>query len=74
MKNSVILLALALLLLYLAVTDRLSRLFNAWDAIRGKNETSVRPTGGGGAAIQSGTVAFNLPTLPPLANLGKVGL
>lgn len=69
--TSLILLILALVLLWLAVTDRLSRVLDAWDVITGKTTAT--------ASAVSQTVAplvarssFQLPSLPTLGQNAQV--
>lgn len=63
--GSMILLVVALILLYLAVTDRLSRLLDAKDVIAGKKQVATTGVTGTGA-IASTSPVFTLPSLPSL--------
>ena len=72
--GSLILLVLALILLYLAVTDRLSRLIDAWEIISGKlpvpgTTATVNNTSGTPIATN---VNISLPTLPTFGNNAQV--
>jgi len=69
LSTSLILLLLALVLLWLAVTDRLSRVLDAFDVLQGK------PVGGANKVASApalGGVAFNLPSLPALGRSVQV--
>lgn len=66
LTTSFLLLAIALVLLYLAVTDRLSRVLDAWDVVAGK--ATVNQSGAG--AVSGSPVVFNLPSLPALPKIG----
>ena len=72
--GSLILLIIALILLYLAVTDRLSRLLDAKDVITGTKQVSgststVNTTTGTPVAT---SVNIHLPTLPTFGNNAQV--
>lgn len=74
--NSVILLLLAILLLWLAVTDKLSRLIDAYNVAVGNataNTTSgTVPTSAIVSSISGGDPVFHLPSLPALGNNAQV--
>lgn len=72
--GSLILLIIALILLYLAVTDRLSRLLDAKDVITGTKNVSgttatVNTTSGTPIATN---INVSLPTLPTFGNNAQV--
>lgn len=73
LSTSLILLLLALVLLWLAVTDRLSRVLDAFDVLRGinTNATGVAKTLGS-AVVPTPGVAFRMPSLPPLGRSVQV--
>lgn len=77
-STSLILLVLAIALLWFAVTDRLSRVLDAVDVIRGK--ASVSGTGASPTAAAIGTTAGNVgaalhfPSLPQLGQVVNVGI
>ena len=84
MKNlggTVILLLVALVLLWLAVTNQLGRLLDAWAVVRGKATTSpstVAPASLTGAvapaaAAVAGSMIPSLPSLPALGTMAMVG-
>ena len=62
--GSLLLLLVALLLLYLAVTDRLSRLLDAKDVITGAKQVSS--SGGASAVTNPSPVVLSLPSLPSI--------
>lgn len=77
--SSFLLLAVALLLLWLAVTDKLSNLLDAWDVATGKlhAEGGVSNTANVALATPSGspaTVAITLPALPRIGTTASVGV
>jgi len=77
-SGSLILLVVAIVLLWFAVTDRLSRVLDAVDVIRGKSsvsQTNASPTASaiGGAAGNVG-VELQLPSLPKLGQTNNVGI
>lgn len=64
LSTSLILLVLALVLLWLAVTDRLSRVLDAYDVLRGQGtKTAAAATAATTAAT---TYRLSLPSLPTL--------
>jgi hypothetical protein len=72
LSTSLILLVLALVLLWLAATDKLSRALDAWDVLTGKTTAAAS-----GNVTNTTTVAnttFRLPSLPPLALHNQVSL
>lgn len=62
--GTLILLLLALILLYLAVTDRLSRILDAKDVITGAK--TVSNSGSTATTGKPGQVTLSLPSLPSL--------
>lgn len=69
LTTSIILLLLALVLLWMAVTDKLGRVLDAYDVITGKSTASdvTGVSGGGGATTPViNSTAFKLPSLPSL--------
>lgn len=77
--GSFLLLAVALLLLWLAVTDKLSNLLDAWDVATGKTKavTSVATTAAGAAAhAATGVTKFSLtlPAMPQIGMMADVGI
>ena len=84
MKNlggSVILLLVALVLLWLAVTNQLGRLLDAWDVVRGKatssgasaNNNINNPSASAGAPATNASYLPSLPSLPALGVSPLVG-
>jgi len=83
MKNlggSVILLLVALVLLWLAVTNQLGRLLDAWDVVRGKATSSGasanninNPSASAGAPATNASYLPSLPSLPALGVSPLVG-
>lgn len=75
-QTSLILLVIGIVLLWLAVTDKLSRVLDAWDLIRtGQVHGQAIPVSGpGGISGVRGTppIAFHLPSLPVLGNSAQV--
>jgi hypothetical protein len=78
--SSFLLLAVALFLLWLAVTDKLSNLLDAWDVATGKttavSSTTTSATGNA-ANVATGktTIQLSLPALPKIgATVANVGL
>jgi hypothetical protein len=77
-SSSLVILVIAIVLLWFAVTDRLSRVLDAVDVIRGKanvNETNTSPVAAtiGAAAGNIGT-ALKLPSLPAIGQVVNVGI
>lgn len=77
--TSLLLLGLALLLLWMAVTDRLSRVLDAYDVIIGKSTTSatsgVSKVASAVNAIDPAIVtSIHLPSLPDVGHVDAVGL
>lgn len=72
MQNSLILLVIALVLLWLAVTDKLSRLLDAWDVITGKTEVKQHALAAAGAGTVASNTLFELPSLPTIGNNAQV--
>lgn len=77
-STSLIVLLLAIVLLWFAVTDRLSRVLDAIDVIRGNakvSQTNASPTAAaiGNVAGNVGT-ALHIPSLPPLGQVVNVGI
>jgi hypothetical protein len=75
LTSSIILLVLALVLLWLAVTDRLSRLLDAVDVLRGNataNTKTASATPAIGASDGKNTVVLSLPSLPTLGQSTQV--
>jgi len=74
--GSLLLLLVALVLLYLAVTDRLSRLIDAWDVVNGSKQTTNSLASNSGApTVATGVptgVTLSLPSLPILGNNAQV--
>jgi hypothetical protein len=68
--GSLILLLIALLLLYLAVTGNLGRLFDAAEVIAGTKKVCQESTTT--ASIGSGTISLSLPSLPSLGHNAQV--
>lgn len=69
LSTSLLLLLVALVLLWLAVTDKLSRVLDAWDVITGKTDAnSVATTTQAVLSIP----AFHLPALPAFGNNAQV--
>lgn len=66
--SSFLLLALAVFLLWLAATNKLSNLLDAWDVATGK--TTAQKT----ATASAGSVSLTLPTLPAVSTTAQVGL
>jgi hypothetical protein len=69
--GSLLLLLVAILLLYLAVTDRLSRLLDGIDVALGKKKVGDAVASN---AIGGGNVTFQLPSLPSLGNNAQVNV
>lgn len=69
--GSLLLLLVAILLIYLAVTDRLSRLLDGIDVALGK-KTASDATTATASTTPSGGVTFSLPSLPQLGNNAQV--
>lgn len=75
MTNSLILLVLALVLLWLAVTDQLARALDAWDVLTGKLTVGTAAGGAGATTTPNGGTAptggptVHLPSLPPLGQI-----
>jgi len=73
--SSLILLAIAILILWLAVTDRLSRVLDAWDYIKGdKDQLPSANTSNTAVSTVLPSVTLSLPSLPPLGNNAQVGI
>jgi hypothetical protein len=76
LSSSLILLIVALVLLWLAVTDRLSRLLDAVDVLRGNATTSTTTASNNGATVTanagSGQISLSLPSLPVLGRSTQV--
>jgi hypothetical protein len=70
LTTTTILLLIAILLLWMAMTDRLSRLLDAWDVVTGKRTAQQVASTTPGNPLTS--VAFQLPMLPPLAHISEV--
>lgn len=66
-SSSLILLLLALLLLWLAVTDKLSLALDAFDVARGKKK-AVEVASAGVSVLPQ----FSLPSIPALSSLNHV--
>jgi len=60
--GTLILLLVALVLLYLAVTDRLSRLLDAFDVVTGSKQVATNAS----ASLPTSAVSLSLPSLPSL--------
>lgn len=77
LSTSLILLVVALVLLWLAVTDRLSRALDAYDVLTGKatsSGASVSPATGPGAVVNFPKVTLSLPALPKVGSNVQVGI
>jgi hypothetical protein len=79
LTSSFLLLALAVLLLWLAVTDRLSQLLDAWDVATGKTKVAAddaNSTLASATKVITGapTVTISLPALPKLPTMANVGI
>jgi len=76
LSSSLILLVVALVLLWLAVTDRLSRVLDAVDVLRGNATASTTTTANAGvvAATDGKNLVVSLPNLPPLARSPQVSI
>jgi hypothetical protein len=79
LSSSLILLVVALVLLWLAVTDRLSRVLDAVDVLRGNATVSTTATTGAASGVVAATdgknlVALSLPSLPALGRSPQVSL
>jgi hypothetical protein len=72
LTTTTILLLLAVLLLWLAITDRLSRLLDAWDVVTGKAKITAATVATTVTGAPTTTVAFQLPALPPLTHISEV--
>lgn len=70
--TSLILLILALVLLWLAVTDRLSRVLDAWDVITGKTTATASSAVSQTVAPLLNNTSFQLPSLPTLGQNAQV--
>lgn len=70
MSTSLLLLLVALALLWLAVTDKLSRVLDAWEVIRTGNTTGATQTVSN--PLTGGPVVFQLPSLPAIGTTGQV--
>ena len=67
LTTSIILLLLALVLLWMAVTDKLGRVLDAYDVITGKSTANdVTGVSGSGTTPVINSTAFKLPGLPSL--------
>jgi len=62
--GSLLLLVVALILIYLAVTDRLSRILDAWQVVTGKE--SVQTLTGGKTPVNVNVPLPTMPGLPPI--------
>lgn len=78
LSSSLILLVVAIVLLWLAVTDRLSRVLDAVDVLRGNataNTTTASNASNAGVVAASdgkNVVALSLPSLPALGRSVQV--
>lgn len=71
LTSSLLLLLIAIVLLWLAVTDKLGRVLDAWDVISGKSTVSSPGVSTNAGALKP--VVF-LPSLPPLGQNVQVGI
>lgn len=71
-STSLILLIVALVLLWLAVTDRLSRVLDAVDVVRGKASIAHGTSTALGIPTTSGTPGGGLIRLPSLPAFGTI--
>ena len=69
LSTTVIILLIAIVLLWLALTDKLSRLLDAWDVIIGKASATSTTVA---SALPGSTTVLQLPTLPALAHANNV--
>ena len=67
-SNALIILLIAIVILWLAVTDKLSRFLDAYDVITGEKTAAAAAT----AAVSQGATVFHLPNLPPLMTNAQV--
>lgn len=72
LSSSLILLIVALVLLWLAVTDRLSRVLDAVDVLRGKSTATT--TGNTLTASVPGLPQLSLPSLPQFGQNAQVSI
>lgn len=70
--GSFLLLVIALVLLWLAVTDRLSRLLDAVDVLRGNATASTTTTASTTPVATTGSVSLSLPSLPKIHTNAQV--
>lgn len=68
--NSLLLLIIGLVLLWLAATDRLSKFLDAWDLI--KSGQPIPKTAANTLQTPAGQISFTLPSLPKLGNNAQV--
>lgn len=68
--NSLLLLIIGLVLLWLAATDRLSKFLDAWDYI--KSGQQIPKTAANTIQTPTGQVSFTLPSLPKLGSNPQV--
>jgi hypothetical protein len=83
--NSIILLIIGIVLLWFAVTDKLSRVLDAYDVLMGNTQASGNATAGNtvasaaAGAVQAATgtspvVSLHLPSLPTIGQNPQVGI
>lgn len=68
LSNSLILLIVAIVLLWLAVTDKLSRVLDAYDVVVGNASVNATST----TVASLGATSFTLPSLPQLGTNAQV--
>lgn len=75
LSTSLILLLVAILLLWLAVTDKLSRVLDAWDYVIGKtNSLGGNTVAGISLPSINLPVSLSLPSLPTFGSNAQVGV
>lgn len=84
LSSSLLLLIVALVLLWLAVTGKLGQTIDAWNVLTGKATASTpsttgatpsaTPASGPSNSGTAGGLAFSLPSLPVFGTMGTVGI
>lgn len=81
LSSSLLLLVVALVLLWLAVTGKLGQTIDAWNVLTGKatastpsTTPSATPASGPSNSGTTGGLAFSLPSLPVFGTRGTVGI
>lgn len=74
LSTSLLLLLLALVLLWMAVTDKLSRVLDAYEVLKGGKSSGLASAAGSAVSTvtQQSSYSLRLPSLPQAGNMAQV--